>query len=73
MDSESKYPLHDALHARREEHRAIVGFCNWLESDTSYLFGCPSIAAMVAAYFETDLDAFEAEKSAMLDELRGGR
>ena len=33
---EGKYPVHAAFHRRKEEHRAVTNFLNWLEDEKEY-------------------------------------
>lgn len=76
-----KYPLHVELKAREVERQTIANFLDWLDekglticsSDSDGLLWADYVdkAKRIGAFMEIDPDALEAEKRAMLDELRG--
>lgn len=75
--SEPKYPEHERLKARQEEHHFISEFLEWCENNEITLTEMESIdigrvpiivypADVIARYFEIDQRKFEAEKLLML-------
>lgn len=79
-----KYPEHEKLSSRKEEHENISEFMEWLEARgfricevdktrpalyyTTYLEKHP--VKILSEYFEVDPKKLDAEKQQMLDELQ---
>lgn len=80
----SKYPEHDKLHeVKKDKSQAIGEFLEWLQSSRGVILGewlegyedrlqpiSEDIQALLAEYFEIDLDKIEEEKCQMLEEMR---
>lgn len=74
-----KFPEHEKLHLISDKSQCIGDFVAWLrrrdavlarwEGNKLYPEGSP-ITKLLADFFEIDLEKIEAEKRAMLDELR---
>lgn len=80
-DKPSAYPEHEKLAAVKDQSQAIGEFLDWLNGDGVHLARWDeewdryfpvheSINALLARRFGIDLDRIEAEKRAMLDEIR---
>lgn len=76
---EEKYPEHAKLEKVSAQSQAIgefLGFsgytlCSWDEESEEYLTAPGSIEQILAKYYGIDLRKLEAEKQAMLNEIRG--
>lgn len=78
----SKYPEHDKLHAIKDQSQAIGEFLDFflptqgivlMEKQPRYDDYVPirrSIHSLLAAFFGIDQDKIDAEKEAMLEEIR---
>ena len=72
------YPEHAKLRAVRERHETVCEFLAWLDETkginlawrepSNYSF--IRFDELVAEFFEIDMNAFEAEKRAMVDRIR---
>lgn len=84
----SKYPEHDRLKALDGANQTVGNFIEWLHeqgmeigrfekmrgfSDPQFVPITKSRDALLAEHFDIDRDKLEAEKRAMLDELRAAQ
>lgn len=73
-----KYPEHIKLKAIQEKSHAIGDFIFWLTDERNFTLNKPNgmsinfqdLQALLADFFEIDLDKVEKEKVKMLDEIR---
>ncbi len=76
-----RYPEHEKLKAVRTEHRAVCVFLEWLDTTKEYDLrdrgsGYPITQrheALIAEFFEIDMQKFEQEKVAMLEKIRSAQ
>lgn len=80
--SKSKYPLHDKLAEMKDRHEAIMDFLDWLDTKAYEIaqyrensdFPVPifrSKTDIISEFLGIPQNELEAEKQAMLEELRG--
>lgn len=76
-----KYPEHEKMKSVKTQSQAIGEFVEWLEGEgiflaryregRDYMDTVPErIESLLARHFEIDLKKIDAEKDAMLDEMR---
>lgn len=86
MSSETDYPEHEKLKKVKHTSQAIGEFLEWLSTqgltvcetyrnpdslrDGEYFPATSSTNALLARFFEIDLEKIEKEKQAMLEEMR---
>lgn len=79
------YPEHKKVRAVQRESQAINDFMEWLQEEKNIgfayfeeglgdvLLSTPSLMELLEEFFGIDPEKLEAEKQAMLDEIRKGR